>query len=149
MSPNAPKRAWAAIKTSAILKAESFFAATQRMLARAAGKPYVLPLIASLGLPGCANWGAGFGFGGRPQGGSAISPGTHYGVNLTLASESRLFTGLLAGILITEGVRHYARDGDGNLISAGSSNDPGLGRRISEQDCTRPIANDGANLMCR
>ncbi len=149
MSPDAPKRAWAAIQTSWILKAESFTFATQRMQARAAMKTYVFLLIASLGLPGCANWGAGFGFGGRQQGGSAISAGTHYGVNLTLASDSRLVTGIFAGILIVEGVRHYVRDEDGNLISAGNSTDPAPGRRISEQDCTRPIVNDGANLMCR
>ncbi|MCC6473066.1 MAG: hypothetical protein IT514_04905 [Burkholderiales bacterium] len=112
---------------------------------------YRLSAAALLGalLAGCG------GLGVRYQGGSAISSGqvvaggSYRGASISIGGDSRIVAGVVIAVMLAEGVRYYSRASDGSmtLLPRGSELDPA--RRISEQDCTRPIAIDGGNLKCR
>jgi len=108
-----------------------------------------MPLMLLIMLSGCASWGFGFSSGSVSQSRTAGAQGSRQSVDLSVSSDSRILTGLLAGILFAEGVRYYVRGDDGLLTPVAATPDPEPGRRISEQDCTRPLVQDGGNLRCR
>jgi hypothetical protein len=55
----------------------------------------------------------------------------------------------VVAVLVAEGVRYYLRGPDGSLTPLERTPEADPARTVREQDCTRPLALDGANLRCR
>lgn len=79
----------------------------------------------------------------------AVMSSSSHGARISVASDSRLLAGIIVAVLLAEGVRYYLRGPDGTLTPLERAPEADPSRRISEQDCTQPIARDGGNLRCR
>ena len=60
-------------------------------------------------------------------------------------SAGALSTLLIVGVMVAAGIRYYQHGPDGQLWPL--ELDPS--RKVSEQDCSRPLNRDGGNLRCR
>lgn len=56
---------------------------------------------------------------------------------------------LLIAVILADGVRYYVREPDGTFTPYFGAPEADPTRRISVQDCTRPIDPAGGNLLCR
>lgn len=101
-------------------------------------------------LAGChsASWRFDSPSGGQAPPASAIPQGSSQSVSLHIGGESALGL-LLLGAVLADGVRGYRAAADSPLESRWKAPDPDPNRRISEQDCTRPIRIDAGNLKCK
>jgi len=81
-------------------------------------------------------------------GGYAQTSAVDLKVGSVLPSDS-VAGAILVGVLLGEGARYYLRMPDGTRVPYWGVPDPAPERRVSEQDCTRPIDLNAGNLMCR
>ena len=109
-----------------------------------------IALLLALALAGCHAHRASYVYSG---GASEVSNSTGYSAGFSVAGDSPLLAGIIVAVLVAEGIRYYIRHPDGTLapLSSGRFGDPepDPSRRISEQDCSRPIVPDGGNLRCK
>lgn len=101
-------------------------------------------------LAGChaASWRFNSPSGGQAPPATAIPQGSSQSVSISAGGENVLGVLLLWAVL-ADGVRAYREAPGSPLESRWTSPEPDPTRRISEQDCTRPIVPDGGNLKCR
>jgi len=104
----------------------------------------ILPFC--LALAGCTYIRYNPGEPGMPASGTVHS--SALGVS-TDVSVNSLAGALLIAVLLADGVHYYVRAPDGALGPYYGVPEPDPARRISAQDCTRPIDRSIGNLVCR
>lgn len=104
----------------------------------------ILPLCLALG--GCTTISYSSGVPGMPASGSARA--NVFGVNADVSMNS-VAGALLIAVILADGVHYFLRAPDGTLTPYRGVPDPDPTRRISVQDCTRPIDPSSGNLVCR
>jgi hypothetical protein len=100
--------------------------------------------IACVSLAGCQIWSAAY-----RSGEVAGASTTAYGGRVSVRSDNRVITGVVIAVMLAEGVRYYVRGDDGSITTLGYLPEPDPRRRVSEQDCTRPVDPTLGNLRCR
>ncbi len=110
----------------------------------------ILAGACTLMLAGChsASWRFDSPSGGQAARATPIPQGSSQSVSISAGGESILGV-LLLGAVLADGVRTYRYGPGSPLEPHWKAPDPDPTRRISEQDCTRPIRADGGNLMCK
>jgi hypothetical protein len=98
---------------------------------------FVFCLAATLALPGCA----------LSVSSSTGSAGSVAGSQVSVSSGSPLGNAIIVGVMVADGVQYYRLGPDGKTQVRSPEMDPA--RKISVQDCTRPIDRSAGNLMCR
>ena len=108
--------------------------------------PRLLILELCLALGGCTYIGYRSGVPGTPASGTAQA--NFFGVNASVSMNS-VAGALLVAVILADGVHYYLRAPDGTLTPYYGAPDPDPARRVSVQDCTRPIDPSSGNLLCR
>jgi len=94
-------------------------------------------IVVALAAPGCAVQYVS-------SAGSAVSSTS---AQVSISSGSALGNALLLGIVLGETVEYYRFGSEGRMSAGALELDPG--RKVSVQDCTRPVDASAGNLMCR
>ena len=111
-------------------------------------KPIAAAALAALALAlaGCHAHRASYAWQART---SHVSGGIQEGASVSVSGDSPLLAGIVIAVLVADGIRYYLRRPDGSLAPLESAPHADPSRRVSEQDCSRPIEPDGGNLRCR
>ena len=78
-----------------------------------------------------------------------VATSSAQGASVAVSTDSRLVAGIIVAVLLAEGIRYYLRGPDGTLTPLERAPEPDPSRKVSEQDCTLPLARDGGNLRCK
>jgi hypothetical protein len=108
-------------------------------------------LAGCLLLPGCYNRGFSVSSGAPAGtlGTPGIPQGSNLGASISVSSGDRIITGILVAVMLVEGVRYYVRGDDGTMTPVNYVPELDPSRKVSEQDCSRPIDPERGNLRCR
>ncbi len=108
-------------------------------------------LAACLLLSGCYNRGFSLSSGAPAGtlGTPGIPQGSNPGASISISSGDRIVTGILVVVMLAEGLRYFVRGDDGTMTPVNYVPEPDPSRKVSEQDCSRPIDPERGNLRCR
>jgi hypothetical protein len=79
----------------------------------------------------------------------AVNGGAVASTHLDVSSRSVVGAAIIVGIVAADGFRYYRVEADGSRTPIGYAPPSDPDRRISVQDCTRPVDPAAGNLVCR
>ena len=104
----------------------------------------VAAFLACASIAGCQSWGGGY-----RSGTSFASQTTTQSGQVQVSGDNRVLAGIVVAVMLADGVRYYVRGRDGSMTPLENVPPGDPGRRIGEQDCTRPVNLELGNLVCR